>query len=88
MSGQEGGTNRIWCVCGLNSRAIEKKSHGAGSLALTFAKGAHQLLELCGALNLEEDLVIVVGDLDIKVFRIRSGLLAGGTVRVLVRHGG
>lgn len=81
-----GNTNRIRCVRGLDSRAVEEEAHGASSLALAFAEGAHQFLELGGALDLEEDLVVVVCHLDVKVFRVRRGLLAGCAVCVVVGH--
>lgn len=82
----------IWRVRWLNARPIEKKSDGAWCLALSFAEGVHQLLKLSCALDLEEDLVVVVGDLDIKVLRW-GGLLVliwwcawGATVIVGARH--
>ncbi|KAI6754342.1 hypothetical protein HG530_012856 [Fusarium avenaceum] len=74
------------CVRGLDSRAVEEESHGAGGLSLAFAEGTHQLLELCGTLDLEEDFVVVVGNLDVQVLRVGGRLLAGGAVLVLVRH--
>lgn len=37
---------------------------------MTFAECVHQLLELRGALDLEEDFVVVVGDLDVQVLGI------------------
>lgn len=40
-------------------------------LALALAEGIHQLLELRGALDLEEDLVVVVGNLDVEVLGLR-----------------
>lgn len=82
----QGKTNRIWCVRGLNSRSVKEKSDGTSCLALTFAKGAHQLLKFGGALNLEKDFVVVIRHLNVEVFRVGRGLLAGCTVRILVRH--
>lgn len=79
-------TYSIRCVRGLDSRAVEEESHGAGGLSLAFAEGTHQLLELCGTLDLEEDFVVVVGNLDVQVLRVGGRLLAGGAVLVLVRH--
>ena len=36
-------------------------------LSLTFAKSIHQLLQVGRALDLEENFVVVVGDLDVEV---------------------
>lgn len=77
---------RIGCISGLDSRAVEKKSHGAGRLSLALAKGAHKLLQLCGTLDLEEDLVVVVGDLDVEVLGVGGCLLTRSPVFVLVGH--
>lgn len=70
----------------MDSRAIEKKSHGAGRLSLALAKGSHKLLKLCSALDLEEDLVVVVGNLDVEVLGVGGCLLARSPVFVLVGH--
>lgn len=77
---------RIGCISGLDSRAVEKKSHGAGRLSLALAKGSHKLLKLCSALDLEEDLVVVVGNLDVEVLGVGGCLLARSPVFVLVGH--
>lgn len=78
-------TYSIGRVGGLDSRAVKEESHGAHRLALAFAKGSHQLVELGSALDLEEDLVIVVGDLDVEVLEVGgSGVLAS----VVVGHFG
>ena len=57
-------------VGGIYSSAIEQKATASNVLALTFTKGIHQLLQLCCALDLEEDFIVVVGDLDVEVFRL------------------
>lgn len=58
-------------------------------LALTLAEGVHELLELGGALDLEENLVVVVGDLDVQVLGLlRLLILLGGRRRWRCRHGG
>lgn len=57
----------LWVIGGVDSLTIEEESHAGGSLALTVAEGIHELLELGGALDLEVDLVVVIGDLDVKV---------------------
>lgn len=55
---------------------IEEESHAGGSLALTVAEGIHELLELGGTLDLEVDLVVVVGHLNVQVLAA-LGLLRG-----------
>jgi len=60
-------THSLWVIGGVDSLTIEEESHAGGSLALTVAEGIHELLELGGALDLEVDLVVVIGDLDVKV---------------------
>lgn len=70
-------------VGGLNSRAIKEEAHGIHRLALAVAKGRHELLELGGALNLEEDLVVVVRHLDVEVL----GASGRHITAVVVRHG-
>lgn len=49
-------------------------------LALSLAECIHQLLQGCGSLDLEEDFVVVVGDLDVEV------LDRGGSCFLLGRH--
>jgi hypothetical protein len=38
------------------------------SNALSLAEGVHQLLEDCSALDLEEDVIVVVGYFDVQMF--------------------
>ncbi len=38
------------------------------SNALSLAEGVHQLLEDCGAFDLEEDVIVVVGYFDVQTF--------------------
>ena len=49
-------------------------------LALSLAECIHQLLQGCGSLDLEEDFVVVIGHLDVKV------LDRGGSCFLLGRH--
>lgn len=65
---------RIWGISGLDALALEEKPDRSQTLALSLAEGGHELLELRAALDLEEDLVVVVGNLDVKV-------LGGGGLR-------
>lgn len=82
-------TYSIGCVCGLNALAVEEEAHGLDVLALALAEGRHELLELCGPLDLEEDLVVVVCDLDVEVLGRRSSALValGSTVIGHFRRG-
>jgi len=50
-----------------NAGAVKEEANGGNLLALALAKGIHQLLQLGGPLDLEEDFVVVVGHLDVEV---------------------
>lgn len=65
----------------MNTTAIEEESDRVGGFALSLTKGIHEFLQGCGALDLEEDLIVVVGDLDVEMFA------DGGTFRLLRRTG-
>jgi len=83
-SSQPGQTHRIRTIRGVDPRPIEQKTHRCGSLALTLTEGVHEFGEGGGALDLEEDFVIVVGDFDVKV--LGFGLIlwvASGTWRLI-----
>jgi hypothetical protein len=41
---------------------------------LSLAEGIHQLLEGGGTLDLEEDLIVVIGNLDVEMFTLATGL--------------
>jgi hypothetical protein len=60
-------THSVWTVGRLDSAAIEQESHRAWGATLSLAERVHQLLQSSSPLNLEEDFVVVVGDLDIEV---------------------
>lgn len=82
-------THHLRVVLRVHSVAVVEEAHGVRALAGTLAKGVHELLELGGALDLEEHLVVVVGDLDVQVLGLLRRLfllLAGGRGRVF-RHG-
>jgi hypothetical protein len=75
----------VWC----DTLAIEQKSHARDVLSLAVAEGVHELAESRGALDFEEDLVVVVRHLDVQVLalaRIFGLLLNVG--RAVVRHVG
>lgn len=61
-------TYSIRRVSRLHACTVKKEAHRADGLALAFAKRIHQLLQLGAALDLEEDLVIVICDLDVQMF--------------------
>lgn len=69
-------THSLWVVGRIDSLAIEEESHAGRGFALTFAEGIHELLELSGTLDLEVDLVVVVGHLNVQVLAA-LGLLRG-----------
>ena len=83
------GTHRVRAISWVDSCTVEEKSNGGGCFSLALAEGVHELREGGGALDLEEDLVVVVRDLDIQVLAL--GLVVGstaGTRRLItVRHG-
>ena len=59
----------------LNSRSIKEEAYAGGGLALALTEGIHQLLQLGGALDLEEDLVVVVRNFDVEVLSLPSSLI-------------
>lgn len=62
-----GETYSVWGIFGSYTGAIEKEPNGGHLLSLTFAKSIHQLSQVGRALDLEEDFVVVIGDLDVEV---------------------
>lgn len=76
----EGKTNSFGGISRLHTRALEQEANRAETLALTLTEGSHELLELCGALDLEENLVVIVRDFDVEVLGVCGGLrgLGGG----------
>ena len=89
-----GKTNSIWRIRWLDSATIKEEANGGGVLPLAFAEGVHELLELGGALNLEEDLVVVVGNFDVEVLGLLWALVlvgdwwAAAAVVLCARHCG
>lgn len=89
--GQEGQEERstysIRRICGLDTRSIKEESDGGGSLSLPFAEGVHQLLQLCCALDLEKNFVVVIRDLYVEVLRLLRFLrLVRGWGPIVVRR--
>jgi len=83
-------THHLGVVGGVDSGAVEEEAHAGERLSLTLAEGIHELLQLGCALDLEEDFVVVVGDLDVQVLGLLRSLVlvAGGGRRRRRRHGG
>lgn len=80
-------TYRIGVVRRLHSLSVEEKSDALHVLSLAIAESVHELAELGCALDLEEDLVVVVRDLDVEMFLLAIfGLLLHG--RAVIRHTG
>ena len=83
-------THRIGRVAWLDTLAFKKEAHRADCLALTLTECRHQLLKLGAALNLEEDLIVVVGNFDVEVLGVAARcwrlVLGRGAVLWVVRH--
>ena len=82
-------TYGIGSVSWLNTLALEEESHRRHALALAIAESTHELFKLRASLDLEEDFVVVVGHLDVKVLGgARSGGLGlrGAAILRVVRH--
>jgi hypothetical protein len=67
----------IWVVLRSHTLAIEEESYTLDVLSLAIAEGVHELSESGGALDLEEHLVVVIGNLDVQVLALATvfGLL-------------
>jgi len=81
---------RIWTIRSLYTTAIKEEADGVGGLALSLTEGIHEFLQGSGALNLEEDLVVVVSDLDVEMFADGGAFWlfgrAGASVIIRSRH--
>ena len=60
-------TYSVGRIARLYSGSVKEEPDGSGGLPLTFAKRVHQLLQLRGALDLEENLIVVVCNFDIEM---------------------
>jgi hypothetical protein len=67
-------TYRIWVVLRSYALAIEEESYTLDVLSLAVAEGVHELSEGGGALDLEEHLVVVIGNLDVQVLALATVL--------------
>lgn len=81
---------RIWAISSLYTTAIEEESDRVGSLALSLAEGVHQLLQGGSTFDLEEDLIVVIGNFDVEMFGLASAFWflggPGATIFVGARH--
>jgi hypothetical protein len=64
--------------------AVKEEPNAANVLALTVAEGVHEFAESRRALDLEEHLVVVVGDLDVQMLTLPLFWLLLG--RLVVGH--
>lgn len=72
----------------VHTSPIEKEADAGRLLPLAITKCIHELLESRCTLDLKEDLVVVVGHLDVQVFRCRRFFwFAGPRGSVVVGHG-
>lgn len=78
-------TYGVRSVFGANSCTVEEEPNGGCLFSLPLTEGVHQLLKLGRALDLEEDFVVVVGDLDVQVLRGSCGFLLGRHVGMVER---
>ena len=81
-------THRVWAIIGVDSCTIKEKSNRGGCLSLALAEGVHELGEVGGTLDFEEDLIVVVCDLNIQVLALGLvvGIAAGTRRLIMVRH--
>jgi len=67
-------TYAIRTVCRVDTSSIEEKANAAGLLPLAITERIHELLKSRCTLDLEEDLIVVVCDLNVEMFRCWSFL--------------
>jgi hypothetical protein len=63
---------RVWVVLRGYALAVEEEAHARDVLALTIAEGVHEFSESRCALDLEKNLVVVIGDLDVEMFALAA----------------
>lgn len=77
----------IWSVVAVDLDTIEEEPDGSALLALPLAESAHQLVQLGGLLDLEENFVVAIGNLDVEVLASARIVLLSAVGRLLVvRH--
>jgi len=62
------GTHRLRVIRRIHPRPIKQEPAAPDILSLALAESIHELFQRGGTLDLEEDLVVVVGDFDVQVF--------------------
>jgi len=65
----------------LNSLPVEHEAARLDVLALALTEGVHELGELCATLDLEEDLIVGVGDLDVEMLLLALLLVLRRSMR-------
>lgn len=82
-------TYRVWVVCSCYALTVEQESYARDILSLAVAESVHELAKGSGALDLEEDLVVVIRHLDVEVLALATILrLLLHVGRTVVRHFG
>jgi len=80
---------RVWVVCSCYALTVEQESYARDVLSLAVAESVHELAKGSGALDLEEDLVVVIRHLDVEVLALATILrLLLHVGRTVVRHFG
>lgn len=80
-----GYSHSVRAIGRLNTTAVEEESDRVGRFALSLAEGVHQFLQSGCALDLEEHLVVVIGDFDVEMFGRSSAFrLSVGRAAILV----
>jgi len=55
----------FWVISRLDTATVEEEADRVWGFALSLAESIHQLLQLGGALDLEKDLIVVIGNFDV-----------------------
>ena len=63
--------HHVRIIRGIHPRPVKQEAAALEGFALALAESIHELLKLRGALDLEENFVVIVGDFDIQVFGLR-----------------
>ena len=80
-------TYRFRTIGRIYPRPVEQKADSGDLLALTIAESIHELGELSRPLDLEENLVVVVGHLDVEMLGFRLLICAASCTWGLVAVG-
>jgi len=80
----EGIAYRFGAIGWLDTRAIKEEADRCRSFALPLAESIHQLLQGGSSLDLEKDLIVVIGDFDVEMFALAGALRLLGCTRASV----